>query len=62
MIFIFIVNEGDVCEYFFDVVDEVVCIVVGGVDFDEDDGCLVYIDEVKVEDFIVVVNFELVML
>lgn len=60
--FVVIVNEGDVREYFFDVDDEDVCLIVGGFEFDEDDGCFVYFDEVKVEDLIVEVNLELVIL
>lgn len=48
--FIVTANEGDAREYFFDTADEAACTAAGGTDFDEDDGCLAYTDEVKVED------------
>ncbi|AWL11279.1 hypothetical protein HMF8227_00783 [Saliniradius amylolyticus] len=50
--FLVTANEGDAREYFFEVADEAECITAGGVDYDEDDGCLSYTDEVKVEDLI----------
>lgn len=48
--FLVTANEGDAREYFFDVADEAACTAAGGVDYDEDDGCLSYTDEVKLED------------
>jgi hypothetical protein len=48
--FIVSANEGDGREYFFDASSEVDCIAKGGVDYDEDDGCLAYTDESRVED------------
>jgi hypothetical protein len=53
-------NEGDGREYFFDVdpadipegkTEEQACLEdLGGLDYDEDDGCLAYIDEARIED------------
>ena len=43
-------NEGDSREYFYDSADEVVCIALGGLLYDEDDGCLSWTDEARVED------------
>jgi len=60
--FIVTANEGDAREYFFDATDEAACTAAGGVDFDEDDGCLAYTDEVKVEDLTAAANSELAML
>ena len=48
--FIISANEGDGREYFFDVSSEADCMSKGGLDYDEDDGCLAYIDESRVED------------
>lgn len=48
--FVVTANEGDGREYFFDVADEAACTAAGGLDYDEDDGCLSYIDESRVED------------
>ncbi|NTS76052.1 collagen-like protein [Catenovulum sp. SM1970] len=48
--FIVTANEGDGREYFFDAADEADCLTKGGLDFDEDDGCLSYTDESRVED------------
>ncbi|MFC3092679.1 collagen-like protein [Alteromonas sediminis] len=51
--FLVTANEGDAREYFFDVTpfDEATCLAAGDVvEFDEDDGCLAYTDEVKVKD------------
>jgi hypothetical protein len=56
--FIVSANEGDAREYFFDTTDEADCITKGGVDFDEDDGCLAYIDESRVEDLTLAANFD----
>ncbi|MCK8123229.1 choice-of-anchor I family protein [Pseudoalteromonas sp. 2CM32C] len=56
--FIVSANEGDAREYFFDTTDEADCIVKGGIDFDEDDGCLAYIDESRVEDLTLAANFD----
>lgn len=60
--FIVTANEGDAREYFFEAADEAACTAAGGVDFDEDDGCLAYTDEVKVEDLTATANSELAML
>ena len=60
--FIVTANEGDAREYFFEAADAAACTAAGGVDFDEDDGCLAYTDEVKVEDLTAAANSELAML
>ena len=57
--FIVTANEGDAREYFFDSADEATCLSEGGLEFDEDDGCLAFIDEVKVEDLTAEANSEL---
>jgi len=56
--FIVSANEGDAREYFFDVTDEADCTAKGGLDYDEDDGCLAYIDESRVEDLTLAANFD----
>ena len=56
--FIVSANEGDAREYFFDVTDEADCAEKGGLDYDEDDGCLAYIDESRVEDLTLAANFD----
>lgn len=56
--FIVSANEGDAREYFFDTTNEADCIAKGGVDFNEDDGCLAYIDESRVEDLTLAANFD----
>ena len=56
--FIVTANEGDAREYFFDTTDEADCIAKGGLDYDEDDGCLAYIDESRVEDLTLATNFD----
>lgn len=43
-------NEGDAREYFFDAASEDACEALGGLDYDEDDGCLAYVDETRVKD------------
>ncbi|WP_286235863.1 choice-of-anchor I family protein [Thalassotalea sediminis] len=48
--FIVTANEGDGREYFFDATDETSCLANGGIEYDEDDGCLAYLDESRVED------------
>jgi len=48
--FIVTANEGDAREYFFDVADEDACTTANGLDFDDDDGCLSYTDEIRAED------------
>lgn len=48
--FVVTANEGDGREYFFDVADETACTAANGADYDEDDGCLSYTDESRVED------------
>lgn len=45
--FIVTANEGDSREYFFDSADEASCLAAGGLDFDEDDGCLSFTDEAQ---------------
>lgn len=57
--FVVTANEGDAREYFFESADEATCLSEGGLEFDEDDGCLAYIDEVKVEDLTAEANSEL---
>jgi hypothetical protein len=44
-------NEGDSREYFFDA-DEATCIAAGGLDWDDEDGCLSWTDEARVEDLL----------
>jgi DNA-binding beta-propeller fold protein YncE len=56
--FIVSANEGDAREYFFDVTDEADCAAKGGLDYDENDGCLAYIDESRVEDLTLAANFD----
>ncbi|MEM0910426.1 MAG: choice-of-anchor I family protein [Pseudomonadota bacterium] len=59
--FIVTANEGDGREYFFDAPDEATCLTtLGGVDFDEDDGCLAFIDEIRAEDLTLAANFDYV--
>ncbi|WP_371195119.1 choice-of-anchor I family protein [Glaciecola sp. SC05] len=58
--FIVTANEGDGREYFFDTADEAACAAAGGLDFDEDDGCLAFIDEIRVEDLTLDANFDYV--
>ncbi|HAW74428.1 MAG TPA: alkaline phosphatase, partial [Alteromonas australica] len=60
--FVVTANEGDAREYFFDADDEDACLIAGGLEFDEDDGCLAYLDEVKVEDLTAEANSELATL
>ncbi|KXJ61166.1 MAG: alkaline phosphatase [Alteromonas sp. Nap_26] len=60
--FIVTANEGDAREYFFDVADEAACTDAGGVDYDENDGCLAYTDEVKLKNLTAAANSELAML
>ncbi|WP_176716760.1 choice-of-anchor I family protein [Pseudoalteromonas luteoviolacea] len=55
--FIISANEGDGREYFFDSQDEATCLAQGGIDFDEDDGCLAYTDESRAEDLTLSSNF-----
>lgn len=59
--FIVTANEGDGREYFFDAADEATCLnTLGGIDYDEDDGCLAFIDETRVEDLTLAANFDYV--
>jgi hypothetical protein len=58
--FIVTANEGDGREYFFDVADEAACTAAGGLDFDEEDGCLAFTDETRVEDLSLAANFDYV--
>jgi len=60
--FVVTANEGDAREYFFSASDEAACIAAGGLEFDADDGCLAYTDEVKVEDLTAEANSALAML
>ncbi len=55
--FVVSANEGDGREYFFDSADAASCLAEGGLEFDEDDGCLAYIDESRVEDLDLADNF-----
>ncbi|WP_105212891.1 MULTISPECIES: choice-of-anchor I family protein [unclassified Pseudoalteromonas] len=55
--FVVSANEGDGREYFFDSADEASCLAEGGLEFDEDDGCLAYIDESRAEDLDLADNF-----
>ncbi|MCF6437596.1 choice-of-anchor I family protein [Pseudoalteromonas sp. MMG022] len=55
--FIVSANEGDGREYFFDVNNEADCAAKGGLDYDEDDGCLAYIDESRAKDLTLASNF-----
>ena len=45
-------NEGDGREYFDESIAEADCVPPVGFDFDEDDGCLVFIDEFDVDDLL----------
>ncbi len=56
--FVVSANEGDGREYFFDVADEAACTAAGGLDYDEDDGCLAFIDEIRAEDLTLAANFD----
>lgn len=60
--FVVTANEGDAREYFFSATDEASCLAAGGLEFDADDGCLAYTDEVKVEDLTAEANSALAML
>ena len=55
--FVVSANEGDGREYFFDATDAADCTAKGGLDFDDKDGCLAYIDESRVEDLTLASNF-----
>ncbi|MCG7533867.1 choice-of-anchor I family protein [Pseudoalteromonas sp. OOF1S-7] len=55
--FIVTANEGDGREYFFPAADEAECTANGGLDFDEDDGCLAYTDEIRAKDLPLADNF-----
>ena len=57
--FVISANEGDAREYFFDADDEATCLADGGLEFDEDDGCLAFTDEVKLETLSALANSEL---
>lgn len=56
--FVVSANEGDGREYFFDVADEDACTDAGGLDYDEDDGCLAFIDEIRAEDLTLGATFD----
>ena len=43
-------NEGDARDYWFDAADEASCLAAGGLEYDEDDGCLAYSEEVRADD------------
>jgi DNA-binding beta-propeller fold protein YncE len=46
-------NEGDAREYFDEsITTEAACDAAGGFDFDDDDGCLIFIDEFDIEDLL----------
>ncbi|TMO68578.1 choice-of-anchor I family protein [Pseudoalteromonas aurantia] len=55
--FIVTANEGDGREYFFNTNDEAACLNQGGLEFDEDDGCLAYTDEIRAKDLTLGNNF-----
>lgn len=48
--FIVTANEGDARDYWFDAEDEASCLAAGGVEFDDDDGCLAFSEEARVDD------------
>ncbi|MDK2596333.1 choice-of-anchor I family protein [Pseudoalteromonas obscura] len=58
--FIISANEGDGREYFFDSPDESTCLAEGGLEYDKDDGCLAYTDEIRAEDLTLGNNFDYV--
>ncbi len=60
--FVVTANEGDAREYFFEAADAAACTAAGGLEFDEDDGCLAYTDEARVSDLTAEANSELAML
>ena len=43
-------NEGDARDYWFDADNETACLAAGGVEFDDEDGCLAYTEEVRLDD------------
>ncbi|OHU95110.1 choice-of-anchor I family protein [Pseudoalteromonas byunsanensis] len=55
--FIVSANEGDGREYFFNTTDEADCLAKGGLDYDEDDGCLAYVDESRAKKLTLASNF-----
>lgn len=55
--FIVSANEGDGREYFFDAANAEDCTAKGGLDFDDKDGCLAYIDESRAKDLTLAANF-----
>ncbi|WP_125779137.1 choice-of-anchor I family protein [Pseudoalteromonas rubra] len=55
--FIVTANEGDGREYFFSAADETECTANGGLDYDKDDGCLAYTDEIRAKDLTLADNF-----
>ncbi|MBU2968228.1 choice-of-anchor I family protein [Pseudoalteromonas sp. C2R02] len=56
--FVVTANEGDGREYFFDADNEAACLTAGGLDYDEDDGCLAYTNEIRAEDLNLGANFD----
>ncbi|MCG2634601.1 MAG: choice-of-anchor I family protein [Gammaproteobacteria bacterium] len=40
-------NEGDARDYWFDAVDRAACEEAGGIEFDDEDGCLAFTEEVR---------------
>ena len=56
--FVVTANEGDGREYFFDADNEAACMTAGGLDYDEDDGCLAYTNEIRAEDLNLGANFD----
>ena len=44
-------NEGDARDYWFDAADETECLAAGGLEYDDDDGCLAYSEEMRLDDF-----------
>ena len=43
-------NEGDARDYWFDAADEAACLAAGGLEYDDEDGCLAYSEEVRLDD------------
>lgn len=47
-----IANEGDARDYWFDAADEAACLDAGGLEWDEDDGCLAYSEEARGDELV----------
>ena len=46
--FVVSANEGDARDYWFDAANEADCLAAGGLEFDEEDGCLAYSEETRI--------------